>query len=242
MTFFSCKGPNGFDLVSYDHSTCDKTSNPFRLVDRITSKGVENGKLSLTIGYKENCCLNFKPKTTFEDDTLRISLIPQDNIACACECCYETTFIFNNVTDTSFVTMFQGKIVTLNLEKYMTSEPTFEILGNDTFNVTNKYGARSGIWKTFDENKHLTSETLYKPDNDARSNMVWSQDYFSNGKVRSKLTFSKGIVEEFYESGQLKKKCKSWRVTNGNTSISGDSCKFYNSKGQEIPKLDEEAK
>lgn len=235
-------------LIEIIPSQCDQGSNPDNLVNRIVSKEMSNDTLYMTLGFSENCCIEFNSEIHHNGNILNVIL---DNGSgsvdmCDCDCCFELSFVIVGLKDTAFRTFLKGQELYVSAEKYQTYAETFEIIDGDTINRKNKYRYKVGLWKWFSDstdvllNKvYYSGEIAYDDDYD-----LWGESYYNNGNLKAKwnqdstIKYSSNnlvwmkhfkledgdVTELYHENGQLKSRCKEWRRVTGNTTRSGEHC------------------
>lgn len=91
------------------------------------------------------------------------------------------------------------------------SSQSFELIGRDTINKTDSEGRKQGRWIVYGKHK---PGSCYKPDQkaeegkyaDNRKAGIWI-DYYCNGNVRNKLTFTNGrpdgYAQMYHENGKI---------------------------------------
>jgi hypothetical protein len=179
--------PNQIEILSINFSNCDHNSNPYRLKNRIISINVIGDTTELILGYAENCCSGDYPCISFKDGTLKIVLdnrVDEDLELCDCICCYEATIRLSGIPDRDFKTYLNGFLIKQSDEKYKTYDVTYQLDGNDTVNMTNKYGFKVGIWRDYYPNGLIKSESFYGEELDQFDEFKLStKEYDSIGKL-----------------------------------------------------------
>src|SRR5687767_8280907 len=101
---------NAVKMLSWSGGECDKDTDPYRRVNRISKMRHKKDKLYITVSFTDNCCITLKPSVSFNDHVLHIQ--PYGNArgdACDCDCCFSLDLVLDNITDTSFTTVFKSK-------------------------------------------------------------------------------------------------------------------------------------
>ena len=186
------------ELINYNQSVCDETSDPYRLKPRIISLKQNKDTLDIDIGFATTCCLEYIPQINYIKDTLYISYkIKDESLACSCICCYSFNHKIKGIISSKLTVKLYDQIIELSDEKYRTYEPTFTLIKNDTLNLTDKYGRKQGVWKTYGENY-----AKYKD-----GNIISSVNLFKNMKIKDEFEFTTNLFREYYKNGTLKKEC-----------------------------------
>src|SRR5207344_1512589 len=72
------------ELINYNQSVCDETSDPYRLKPRIISLTHNKDTLDIDIGFATTCCLEYIPQIKYTADTLYINYkIKDESSACS---------------------------------------------------------------------------------------------------------------------------------------------------------------
>ncbi|MEN2402465.1 hypothetical protein GKZ90_0021930 [Flavobacterium sp. MC2016-06] len=208
---------NNVELIAYNQSVCDETSDPYRIKPRIISIKQSKDTLDIDIGFATTCCLEYIPQIKFSTDTLYISYkIKDEDLACSCICCYSFNHKIKGINSSKLIVKLYDKIIELSNEKYKTYDPTFTIIKSDTLNLTDKYGRKQGVWYGKNYGK-------YKDDR-----IIALIHLFENMKIKDEFVLKTRLLREFYENGTLKSEC--YQTEN----LELINCRKWKKNGQEI--------
>lgn len=186
------------ELLNYNQSVCDQSSDPYRLKPRIISFQQNKDTLNIDIGFATTCCLEYIPEIKYAKDTLHITYnIKDGSYACSCICCYNFHHEIKGINSSKLTVKLYDEIIELSDEKYKTYEPTFTLIKNDTINLTDKYGQKQGIWNTYGKNYGK-----YKD-----NNIIARVNLFKNMKIKEEYEYGTKLFREFYKNGKVKKEC-----------------------------------
>lgn len=189
-------------LLKYDISSCDGSSDPYSLVNRITEFRIVKDTLHLSINFSGNCCPVFNPYVNFKKNKLYVYSNDTSSMGCSCNCCFTINYDIANITQNDIEVYFENKRVFLSQDPYPIVPIKFELNNNDTINRNNKYGAKVGKWITFDDSKKIKSITYYEETNQNRSIEIRKTKYYPSGLIERYIT--KDTTEEYYDNGKLK--------------------------------------
>ncbi|UKN00218.1 hypothetical protein K6119_10785 [Paracrocinitomix mangrovi] len=244
------------------NSECNSELDPFLLIDRIISKTFKGDSLFLTLGLKENCCIDFNPDINFKNNVLEIELdtTTGEKIFCACNCCFELTLVLTGITDTSFQVKIEDNIIPFSEHPYETYPIQFQIYNGDTINMYNIYGLKQGIWVKFDDSTGQVKNKFYYEGIDTGQRPKWREKYNNQGSLESRTLrdttwkfdenenitskivrykqhepYYKIWLEEttYYKNGNIKSHCVFGDIFNPE-SIEADTCRYWNKKGKEV--------
>lgn len=240
--------PDRVELIEYSQSTCDRTSDPYRLKPRIISIEHNSDTLAIDVGFAATCCLEYLPNIKYVSDTLYISYRAKDEgEACACICCYSFNHKIKGINRTNLTVKLFDRVIELSNEKYWTYEPVFTIIEGDTLNRKDKYGLRQGIWTDPKAKFSKQIEGSYKVDKFGNHNRekkkgskysvsfqrykddrldTWGHLYM-NLVVKDECDPRTKTTREYYENGQIKKEC---HETDGKEM----ECRQWKTNGVEI--------
>lgn len=194
-------------LVTYYGSECNSDLDPYFLIDRIIKKERIGDTTFLTLGFKENCLINFYPAINFENNVLSIRLDARqygendEKIVALCDCCFELTLVMTGIQDTNFNVKLEDHFVYHSSEPYQTYPETYTIYNGDTINKKNKYGLYEGVWIKFDESTgEIKYKEFYEPNFDLKPRALWRESY-TNGIMVHKM--HKDTSWSFDENGIL---------------------------------------
>ena len=207
------------ELIKYNQSVCDTTSDPYRIKPRIISLKQYRDTLDIDIGFATTCCLEYIPKILYSTDTLFISYkIKDEELACSCICSYNFSHKIKGIKSSKLIVKLYDKIIELSDEKYKTYAPTFTLIKNDTLNLTDKYGRKQGIWTTYGNNYGK-----YKDDR-----IIARIHLFKNMKIKSEFDYGTKLFREFYKNGKLKMECYETK------ELELINCRKWRKNGREI--------
>jgi hypothetical protein len=192
-----CQTSKEIELIEFNQSACDKTSDPYRLKSRIISLSHKSDTLQIEIGFAATCCIDYVPKIKFLADTLFFSYDAKDEDGgCFCICCYSFIHKIKGIPSKNIIVKLYEEVIELSDEKYKTFPPTYTIVRGDTVNIKDKYGLKQGTWV------NEISFTRYKNDRI----LSWGR-FYENGKVQNEHDLKTDIYREFHPNGKLKMKC-----------------------------------
>ena len=228
----------------------------YRLKDRIISQELSNDTLILTIGFRENCCIDFDPAISFQNSELHILLYQEEPESyCLCDCCFELALYIVGIQDTKFKTFIDTSEIVLSDEPYKTYNITYDIIDGDTVNMRNKYRFREGLWLFHnDSTGTLEGKVIYS--GKFSENMIWSEWYDFEGRVVERTNIDTSIyyrqngtierkkigegfrstVIEYYENGEKKSECAGVTEVEGNITSFWNDCSYWDESGKFIRK------
>lgn len=204
-------------LRSWTAGECDKSTEPYHLVNRITHQSISHDTLLLSVNFSENCCTKFEPSIHYQNDTLSISLYDLRGDQCGCDCCFSLDLVMTGLKDLSFTTLFKGKKIVLSNDPYPLVPITYDLYQGDTINRTGKYGGQVGKWMRFYKNGKVESisfrnNVLF----DAGPLSEWRKSFSPEGKL---VVFErKDSVEHWYDNG-MPQRMKYTTYENGNKIV-----------------------
>ncbi|MEO8236563.1 MAG: hypothetical protein ABI576_00545 [Flavobacterium sp.] len=215
----SAQKTDKIELINFNQSACDETSDASRIKPRIISFKHYKDTLDIDIGFATTCCLEYIPDIKYSADTLYISYKARDeNLACSCNCCYNFNHKIKGIYSSKLTVKLYDQIIELSDEKYRIYKPTFTIIKNDTINLTDKYGQKQGVWTTYRNNYGK-----YKDDR-----IVATITLFKNMRIKDEFEFRTRLLREFYKNGKLKKEC--YKTEN----LELINCRKWKKNGREI--------
>ena len=219
-------------LVSFQPSNCNSEDAPSRLRQRIISTEYNNGNLLIEVAVVANCFIEHtigkinvindklflfyykeekETTTTVDGDTVVTILTIQAD----CECCFSFTYFIEGVNKEFNFYALNYEEIKHDDEKYKTYPIQFEINeDSDTINFIDKYGLKQGIWIDKEYVKNPKYKLFYVDD---KIQSGLKPLYYKNGMLRGEIYWKdfkiiKGI--HFYESGYIKRVCKTTHETN----------------------------
>jgi hypothetical protein len=230
-------------LFSFQSSTCDEESDPYRLRTRIINKDLANGILTIQIGATATCCVKFIPKITFKNGIQDLDF-EETGEACECTCCYEFIYQISGVSDEKLKITFRGKEIELSTEKYKTYPVQFKILNGDTINYIDKYGFKQGIWVFSRDSIKVKIFSEYADDRSIRYVRLYPNGQIERETISEKISFVAdgqphfehadfNKYVEYFESGQKRKECYNESKVHNNSYENG-KCREWNEKGELI--------
>ncbi len=209
---------NKIELIEFNQSQCDNTSDPYRIKPRIISINHFKDTLDLEIGFAYTCCVELIPNLNYNADTLNITYNVKDgSIECSCICCYSFEHKIKGINSNNVTIKLFNQIIEISNEKYKTYTEEFKIVKKDTVNRKDKYGLKQGIWITTKSNNYMS----YKD-----NNLIKWGELYKKMRIKTEYEGTTNLVREFYKNGQLKKQCKTIRTT--------ENCRYWKSNGIEI--------
>lgn len=211
-------------VVGVHQSKCQQQQAHCRLQPRIVTQILRNDTLTTTIGVIENCAGISEVKAFLNKDSLKLyytvgtrkyDTLPNGTIritksAARCDCCFEFTFRTIGLKDIPHNTTINDSIIKPYPEKYKIFPIKFDLIKNDTFNYTDKYGRKQGKWlipeDDFDYDQGVDSiyyDGFYHNGYLIRCNF---RRYFKNGKIAHVLTHTSDrdfSSTNYYETGTI---------------------------------------
>ena len=204
------------ELIEFNQSACDKSSDPYRIQPRIISLKHLTDTLLIEIGFAATCCLEYIPKIKYSADTLYFSYLAKDEgDACFCICCYSFKHKIKGIDNTKFIVKLYDQTIKLSSEKYRTFSPTYSIVKGDTINRIDKYNQKQGLW---------ISESNFKKYKDDRI-IAWGHLY-NDKKIQEEYDSKTDTYREYYPNGRLKLKC------NGKAASDYTNCQQWDKNGK----------
>jgi hypothetical protein len=197
------QGVSGIKLLEYRESSCDRSSDPTRIIPRIISSKTKFDTLEIEIGFAGGCCGKVSPIVEFKNDTLYFNFKPEDDEECFCACCFSFYYKIKGINKPITRAKLFNKEIALSSEKYRTFPVSFEIIEKDTFNLTDKYGQKQGVWYLLGNGVLSISFRRYKNDR-----IEGYGHLYENYKIEKEKSNTTNHYREYYKSGKLKKECK----------------------------------
>ncbi len=194
-------------LQKWSYVKCATGGRPPMPLTRISAVWVNSNALHMSLEFPYNCCMGLDPGIRFSKDTLWVKSCGDKcpYQPCGCKCGFTMDLVISNIVDTSFTTMFNGKLIRYSEEEFETQAPTFVIYKGDTINRTNKHGLKYGLWILDYAHGKRKSEELYKfvlrP---GRDSSIWKKTYYEHGVMSSHIR--NDTIEYWHDNGQLKER------------------------------------
>lgn len=220
------------NLVEFSQSSCDSSSDPYRLKPRIISLKHFTDTLAIEIGFAATCCSNYVPNIRYSYDTLYMSYTATGD-ACSCACCYSFNHKITGISSVGLIVKLYNEVIELSDEKYRTYKPTFVIVKGDTLNRKDKYGQKQGIWieeltiQKIERNRVTGKDNItFFRYNDSKYHN-WGHLY-PNLKIKDEYNAKTDLHQKFYNNGMKKMECY------GNDDDQSTSCRRWKKNGRQI--------
>ncbi len=173
------------EIIELRLSDCDSQTNLDLLKPRINSKKILNDTLLLSIGYKDNCCIEPKAKLNLNNDTLNIKINNTSDIWCACDCCFELDVKITGIKDTNFILVMNDQVFKTSTNRFYKLPEDYNINRKTPNNQHNEKGDKIGLWVSFHDNSTIIKSEEYFLAENNQVVRVWTKFYDNNGELES---------------------------------------------------------
>lgn len=232
------------ELIDFNASECQEGStstNLYRLINRIQDIKIENEFHTYEIFVVANCSRASNGGIEIKNDTLNLKyegtpiitesreteehlIVESVVIESDCDCGFVLTYKIKGLPAKDYVIAANGKIISQTPHKYriVRDEPKFDVVKNDTINLTDIYGLKQGL-----HIYNLPDGTLFRKVNFIDNEMITGLvrvNYKFDGfdKVETYMKDKNYTKRRYYNRGVLIKECD----TDG-TFDEGTNCKYY---------------
>jgi len=166
-------------------SDCDVSTFLELVRPRIAKREILNDTLFMTIGFKENCCIEPQPQLKKSNDTLYLIKNDISDLWCACDCCFELDLKITGISDTNFI------LIVDNIEYKTRSSNRVKLPDEYVFdkktliNQVNENNLKIGLWRTYFENSNKIKIEEYFSEEWKEPIRVWYKTYDKKGNLTS---------------------------------------------------------
>lgn len=190
-------------LITWKSFPCDKRYEPYRIINRITSKRTQGDTTYITVNFADNRCAVFKPRIFFSDTSLL--LFPYEKYIgekCDEDCTFSIEFVISGVSEKKYDIYFKEKKIELLSNHYSVVEPKDTLYKGEKINRINKYGFKEGIHMTFYETGETKGIWKFPDVVEYYQDFIWCKGYYRSGKIyyhtrndTSQTWFEDGVIK-----------------------------------------------